>query len=398
MANNEQLEILSKGVEFWNKWRMDNPQISIDLQEAHLYGADLRGVNLAGANLLLADLRKAILTEASLFEAELTGANAKEAHFENANLMFARLASAILFRTNFCKAKLSSAFLMCADLAMACFFEAKLNGANLSGANMYQTSFKKADLAETNLAWAKPVSANFRDANLTGATLVQTNFEDADLTNCRIFGVSAWGLNLKGATQRDLILTPEEEPIITVDNLEVAQFIYLLLHNEKIRDVIDTITSKVVLILGRFTPERKAVLDAIRDELRKRNYLPVMFDFDKPVSRDFTETISTLAHMARFIIADITNASAVPIELERIVPGLPSVPVVILVHRSSKEYALFDHVQRFPWVLKPYRYEYQAELIASIGKRIIDPAEKKVTERKPVNFSGSKLTKDSGSR
>src|SRR5215207_2029801 len=33
------------------------------------------------------------------------------------------------------------------------------------------------------------------------------------------------------------------EPEITVDNIEVAQFVYLLLHNEKIRDVIDTITS-----------------------------------------------------------------------------------------------------------------------------------------------------------
>jgi len=39
------------------------------------------------------------------------------------------------------------------------------------------------------------------------------------------------------------------EPRITIDNIEVAQFIYLLLHNEKIRDVIDTITSKAVLIL-----------------------------------------------------------------------------------------------------------------------------------------------------
>jgi hypothetical protein len=35
--------------------------------------------------------------------------------------------------------------------------------------------------------------------------------------------------------------------------------------------VIDAITSKLVLILGRFTPERKTILDAIRDELRKRD-------------------------------------------------------------------------------------------------------------------------------
>jgi hypothetical protein len=49
-----------------------------------------------------------------------------------------------------------------------------------------------------------------------------------------------------------------------------------MLNNQKVLDVIDTITSKVVLILGRFTAERKAVLDALREELRQRNYLPIL--------------------------------------------------------------------------------------------------------------------------
>src|SRR2546421_693848 len=86
-----------------------------------------------------------------------------------------------------------------------------------------------------------------------------------------------------------------------------AELIYMLLNNAEIRNVIDTITSKVVLILGRFTPERKFVLDAIRDVLRQHNYLPILFDFEKPSSRDFTETVRTLAHMSRFILADITE-------------------------------------------------------------------------------------------
>jgi hypothetical protein len=93
-----------------------------------------------------------------------------------------------------------------------------------------------------------------------------------------------------------------DEPQITVDNIEVAQFVYLMLNNQKVRDVIETITSKVVLILGRFTDERKAVLDALREELRKHNYLPILFDFDVPATRDITETVSLLARMARFII------------------------------------------------------------------------------------------------
>lgn len=104
------------------------------------------------------------------------------------------------------------------------------------------------------------------------------------MSGSNVYATSVWDVKLEGALQSNLIITnpSSNEPTITVDNLKIAQFIYLLLNNQEIRDVIDTITSKVVLILGRFTPERKAVLDALRDELRKRNYSPVLFDFDKP--------------------------------------------------------------------------------------------------------------------
>jgi hypothetical protein len=156
---------------------------------------------------------------------------------------------------------------------------------------------------------------------------MNTDLTGADLTGCRVYGVSAWGLKLERTTQQNLVITRKDEPEITVDNIEVAQFIYLLLHNQKVRDVVDTITSKVVLILGRFTDERKAVLDALREELRKRNYLPILFDFSVPATRDITETISLLARMARFVVADITDAKSIPQELAVIVPDLPSVPV-----------------------------------------------------------------------
>jgi hypothetical protein len=160
----------------------------------------------------------------------------------------------------------------------------------------------------------------------------------------------------------------------------MAQFIYLLPHNEKIRYVIETITSKAVLILGRFTPRRKAVLDAIRDELRRRNYLPILSDFEKPPSRNLTGTISTLAHMARFIIADITEAKSIPQELQRIVPDLPSAPAQPVLQASAKEYGMFESFTRYPWVLEIYRYESLEEVIASLTEKVIVPAESKAKE------------------
>jgi hypothetical protein len=158
--------------------------------------------------------------------------------------------------------------------------------------------------------------ANLSGANILGALLVGADLSGADLTGCHIYGISAWDLKLQRAKQQNLVIT-RGAPEITVDNIEVAQFIYLLLHNEKIRDVIDT------------------VFDALREELRKRDYLPILFDFAVPATRDITETVSLLARMARFIIADLTDPSSIPKELEAIVPSL-AVPVQPLLEGSSR--------------------------------------------------------------
>lgn len=106
-----------------------------------------------------------------------------------------------------------------------------------------------------------------------------------------------------------------------------------------------------------------------------------LFDFDKPTSRDITETVSTLAHMSRFIIADITDAKSIPQELMAIVPDLPSVPVQPLLLASQQEYGMFGHFKRFPWVLKPFLYESQDHLLQSLTGRVIGPAEAKTKEQ-----------------
>jgi len=278
-------------------------------------------------------------------------------------------------RQNLSGAYLNEAYLRGAYLNRAYLNRANLNRANLRGAYLSGAYLNGAYLRGANLS-----RADLSEADLTDAHLVETNFENATLMGCRIYGISAWGLKLQNARQEDLIITPRYEPTITLDNLEVAQFIYLLLYNDTIRHIIDTITSKVVLILGCFTQERKAVLDAIRGELRKHDYLPVLFDFEKPASRDITETVSTLAHMARFVIADITDARSIPQELAHIVPDLPSVPVQPLLQLSADEYDMFEHFKRYPWVLEIYRYKDLDDLLKSLKEKVIAPAEAKAKQ------------------
>jgi len=375
MVNNEQLWHILRGSENWKRYTKLFPSERIDLA-----GADLTGADLSGANLCRADLRDAKLNYADLTEAKLDWADLSGAKLINADLREADLSNANLRDTDFREAYLNNAYLRQAYLIGADLREVILHQAYLGTANLRDADLAGADLSYTNLGYADLSYADLSYANLEGSVLVETNLVGTTLTGCRVYGISAWNLKLDGAKQNNLIITKYDEPAISADNLEVAQFIYLLLHNENIRHVIDNITSKVVLILGRFTPERKVVLDAIKGELRKRDYLPVLFDFKGPKTQDITETVSTLAHMARFVIADITDAKSIPAELEHIVPQLPSVAVQPLINKSDKEYGLFNHIQRYPWVLPLYRYENQDELLAVLEEKVISPAEAKANE------------------
>jgi Pentapeptide repeats (8 copies) len=333
MANEEHVAQLMKGFSSWNAWREKNQDILPDLSGADFSEANLSGADFSRADLSYADFSGADLSYTDFSGADLSKADLRGAHFWNAKL-----------------------------------YKADLSGAFLEGANLNEANFSEAIL---------------KDADLQSAILLDTDFTNADLTGCRVYGVSAWGLKLNGAKQQDLVITrwSKAEPEITVDNIEVAQFIYLLLQNEKLQRVIDTITTKVVLILGRFSlPERKEVLDALRSELRKpeRDYVPVVFDFEKPRTQTTINTIMLLARMARFVIADISDAKSVLMELQAIVPSSPKLPVQSIILASQHEPGMFDSFKAYPWFLATYRYETPARLLVDLDRLVITPAEAEV--------------------
>ena len=108
-----------------------------------------------------------------------------------------------------------------------------------------------ADLIEVNFSEANLSEAILREANLRGA-----NLSGADLNGCQTYGVSAWNLKVNQETkQSNLIITQPVEATITVDDIHVAQFIYLLVNYKNLRSVLNSVTKRGVLILGRLVAE-----------------------------------------------------------------------------------------------------------------------------------------------
>jgi hypothetical protein len=261
-----------------------------------------------------------------------------------------------------------------------------LHGADLYTASFWRANLEEADLRDADLSSAtlngvSLKNADLRGANLRFARLVGADVSGAQFSGCHVYGCSIWNLHGQPAEQFDVVVTPRSEPMVTVDDLLIAQFVYLMISNNVIRNALQLMSSRAVLLLGRFTPERKVVLDAIRDELRARKYIPMMFDFEPLPTQTLIQTVSTLAHMARFIIADVTEARSVPHELGTVVPSLPMVPLQPILLASKRAWAMFPDLRMHSSVLDVFRYQDLPHLRASMDTHVIGPAEAKAQEQ-----------------
>lgn len=352
------------------------------LSASRLYaeGAAFRSCRLMGSYLRHAHLKAASFEHCDLTQADLASVFAVGSSWTGSTLSEATFDLAWLDDADFSGARCLGTVLRRAHLRSARFTGAQLTGADLSQADLRDADFDGCDLSGVCLAGADLRGARIRDGSLAGADLSHANLSGADLRRtdlrgAKVYGVSAWDVQLQGSNQEGLLITPPADAAVAVDDLEVAQFVYLLSQNPKIRRVIDTVTSRVALILGRFTPERKPVLDALRDELRQRQWVPILFDFDKPTQRDFTETILTLAGLSRFVIADITNPSSSPLELQATVPNY-MIPFVPIIERGQRPFAMFRDLQHkhAEWVLQPLSYGSVDQLRRGFDKAILAPA------------------------
>jgi len=317
----------------WNAWRRDEPAVHPMLAFTDLSGFQVDEFDLSYAN----------LTQASLIGASMRGAN------------------------------LHQAILAKADLTRA-----DLTGANLCRTDLYETTFTNATLA---------------NVNLQGAQLVRNEFSGATITNCDVYGLSAWDVRLDAvSTQQDLIvryspLDDGEEQRLRVNDLLMAAFTYSAINNKNLARLFNDAGSKWVLLLGRFS-ERKDFLQQLATALSPR-FIPIIFDFPKPEQRDLIETVLLLAGMSAFVIADLTNASSTPLELQAIVPQY-AVPIVPLVLGSgSGLFSMFADLRKFDWVLPPLVYDTPENLFKGLQKAIVEPATAKA--RSLIDWKGRTL-------
>ncbi len=198
MANPEHVEILKQGVEAWNQWRKDNPDIEPDLSEHEIspanFGAtcfpsvqdlmeseddisnfnlngmtDLEGINLENSNLAGTKFYEVNLNHSNLRNTVLVNAEIMNSEMIRAKLDFANCNEIMIERTNMARA----------DLMGADFIRAEIQTVNLTKALMWETDFERAIVVCSNLTKAK----------MRGAWLWWTDLTESNLTETGLFNV-----------------------------------------------------------------------------------------------------------------------------------------------------------------------------------------------------------------
>ncbi|MGJ3252156.1 MAG: pentapeptide repeat-containing protein, partial [Elainellaceae cyanobacterium] len=237
MANEEHVKILKQGVEAWNLWRQENPEVkpdlrSADLRSANLSNANLSNANLSNANLRYSDLSAANLSYSNLSAANLSAADLSYSNLSNSNLRYSDLNAANLSYSNLRYSDLSAANLSYSNLSYSNLRYSDLSATNLSaailsGAILSNANLRGAEINEgtqidekwrlvinilnqggegKNLTIQNFSDVNFSGANFTGAKLEYVNLKEANLSRCILSEIDLSKVELQGADLSNAIL------------------------------------------------------------------------------------------------------------------------------------------------------------------------------------------------
>lgn len=298
--------------EAWNRWRMESPG-ALSFNRPNWYDCPgPGGVQMKGRNRI--DFSRYEWRSVSVYKAFAEGLHMRDAVIDD------------------------------------CLFEE----GDFSRADFSGTTFRNTRFNKTIMTGATFTGASFINCNLNRVNLAEADFQVREISDTVIYGLSAWDLTVGEDTkQSNLVIEKSYELYsdlvghgivpLTVDDIEIAQFVYYLSNHKKLRNTLNVLNEKGVLLLGGFRDGGLERLYRLRDWFRQRGYTAMIFDFARPDNLSLTETVVTMGGLAKFIVADLTGPS-VPHELASVLAQIKK-PVIAY----GDPYAMFpdltDHTK-----------------------------------------------------
>jgi hypothetical protein len=315
MTDDDASHVLRQGADVWNAWRKHHPG-PLHFAKPHWYNSPGRGgIQVKGHNRV--DFSGMDLSSVSVYGAFAEGLQVRDALIDGAS-----------------------------------FEEGDFSRADFRGTTFRNTRFNKTILTGAHFDGATFVNCNLNRVNLVGAS-----FRVSEITETVVYGIAAWDLETaEGMKQSKLViertydlyseLIEQGKVPLMVDDIELAQFVYYLSRHKKLRDALNILNDKGVLLLGRFQGGGLERLYSIREWFQGRGYMAMIFDFERPDNLSLTETVVTMAGLSKFVVVDLSGPS-VPAELQAILSQIKK-PILAF----GQPYALFADLEDQARVLR----------------------------------------------
>jgi hypothetical protein len=100
--------------------------------------------------------------------------------------------------------------------------------------------------------------------------------------------------------------------------------LYPMTQSPKVSELLDRLSAKSVLLMGRFTPEQQTILGNLRDVLKATGHEALFFDIGTIPKEEQADTMSAIVSLTPYILDVTEPTSATETELSALVPQVRS--------------------------------------------------------------------------
>lgn len=335
----------------------------------------VRDTNLSGGALLMAcRFENVIFEQVNLEQATFLACRFRSCHFRDCNFGKAAFVGCRLRGVTFDgkRGRLERARFEKCRLSKVLFNDMHAVGVEFIRSRLAYCKFDAGKFGESKFLSNRLNRTTFHHCKMSDALFSRNYLKGCAFDAVLVDGIGAWSNRMDSVSRNSQNCLLGEKSAVHVHNLETSHF-HSIVGNVGYSHLIDEMCEKCVLLLGRFTGENSETVRRLKDALHAEELLPIVFDFEGPKSRNLTETVCILAHMSKFVVADITDQKSVGHELQSIIPRL-AVPVVPIIRGDAPVFALFYDYATADSVLDLVRFASLDALSLMIKDRIVEPA------------------------
>lgn len=229
--------------------------------------------------------------------------------------------------------------------------------------------------------------ALFQQSNLVGSSWIGVDFSSARMAGvdcdgavferCTIEGLGVWKASGTPRREEQLRADASDFGMLALNDLKIGPALFEVVRNDALPRLFELLSSKLVLILGRFAPAAsKERLERLRAEIGRRGYIAVVVDWELQGRFNATTIVSAISMCSRFIVADVTDARTVIAEVREALAQRPvAIQPLLLFGSPEPAFLRWARTDKYQQLLPTITYRDINDLIAKLDDEIIPACE-----------------------